>query len=520
MISKEIPVVIGVGDVKNRATGIEDAKEPAQLMVEAIQAAVGDCGVRDLDKLKREIDSIDVVRTWTWPYEDLPGLLADRLGAKPKHKRYTEHGGNQPAKLLDGAARRISRGESRVAVITGGEALASLSAFAAAKELPPPGWTKPSETVDSVFKPTELDLGDNLGAIHGIGAPIHVYPLYENAFRAHRSQTIKENHAESANLYAEFSKIAASHPYAWNYGKPHSAEEIGTVSNKNRMISFPYPLLMNAFNTVNLAACLILTSASYAETLGVPKEKLIYPLGGAGTSDHAHFWHYPAYHYSPAISASLDAGLDVSGCTEADIDIFDFYSCFPIVPKFACWHLDLPITCPGRRRDKPISLLGGLTSFGGAGNNYSMHALTEMVRRLRNGEGRRGLVLANGGLLTYQYAVVLGREARADRGYPAGNPLEGRKVEGGPDLDLGAEGEAVVETYTVDFKRDGSPLRGYIVGRLKSNGKRFLANHGDENTLRQMASGAGEIVGLSGRVRQDSERQGRALFTFDSGSRL
>ena len=52
------------------------------------------------------------------------------------------------------------------------------------------------------------------------------------------------------------------------------------------------------------------------------------------------------------------------------------------------------------------------------------------------------------------------------------------------------------ETYTVEFNRDGSPLRGYVIGRLKSNGKRFLANSGDDDTLREMASGAGEIVGL------------------------
>lgn len=45
------------------------------------------------------------------------------------------------------------------------------------------------------------------------------------------------------------------------------------------------PLLMNAFNTVNLAAACILTSTTFAEELGIPKEKWIYVLGGAGTQD-------------------------------------------------------------------------------------------------------------------------------------------------------------------------------------------------------------------------------------------
>lgn len=118
------PVIIGVADVKNKTL---PHKEPATLMLEAIYEAIDDTGIgRDL--IKTYIDSIDVVRTWTWPYADLPGLLANRLGleARPPWTRYTEtHGGNQPAKLVDEAAGRIARGETGVAIVTGGEALAS-----------------------------------------------------------------------------------------------------------------------------------------------------------------------------------------------------------------------------------------------------------------------------------------------------------------------------------------------------------------------------------------------------------
>jgi hypothetical protein len=45
------------------------------------------------------------------------------------------------------------------------------------------------------------------------------------------------------------------------------------------------PLLMNAFNTVNLSASCVLTSTDYARKLGIPEERWIYPLGGAGTND-------------------------------------------------------------------------------------------------------------------------------------------------------------------------------------------------------------------------------------------
>ncbi|KAJ4343227.1 hypothetical protein N0V87_000449 [Didymella glomerata] len=434
----EVPVIIGVGDVKNR--DVNNAKEPATLMLEAIEIALKDASSKAFSDLKSSIDSIDVVKTWTWPYPDLPGLLSERLGVQDsiKWKHYSEHGGNQPGKLFDEAAKRIATGESKVAVITGGEALASLSACAAAKKLPPPGWTKPSSAVDSVFTPTGRDLGNNLGAINQIGAPIHIYPLYENAFRAHRGQSLKANNEESANLYAEFSAIACTQDYAWSQGQQHDSQTIGTVSARNRMICTPYPLLMNAFNTVNLAGAVILTSVSHAKHLGIAESQWIYPLGGAGTSDASEFWLRPDFHSSPSIERSLRAALDVSETKVADLDLIDIYSCFPIVPKLAATALGLPVV----GGDRPLTL-----------------------------------------------------------------------------LEL-AQGQCVVETYTVEFNRDGTPLCGHIVGRLKRDGKRFLANHGDENTLRQMAEGAGEIVGKSGWVWQDEKMNGRGLFAFDKPARL
>lgn len=119
-----LPIVVGVGDVKNTSERIEDSIEPMQLMLQAVQLAIEDSGA-SAEVLQSNIDSIDIVRTWTWPYSDLPGLLAEKLGVKPRHKHYTGHGGNQPGKVFDDAARRISKGQSKVAVVTGGEALAS-----------------------------------------------------------------------------------------------------------------------------------------------------------------------------------------------------------------------------------------------------------------------------------------------------------------------------------------------------------------------------------------------------------
>jgi hypothetical protein len=48
--------------------------------------------------------------------------------------------------------------------------------------------------------------------------------------------------------------------------------------------------------------------------------------------------------------------------------------------------------------------------------------LTETVRQLRTGRGNFGVVLANGGVMTYQHAVCLSTRPRSSH-YPDKNPL-------------------------------------------------------------------------------------------------
>lgn len=128
--------------------------------------------------------------------------------------------------------------------------------------------------------------------------------MYENAFRANRKQSLHENHVESTELYVNFEEIASKNENSWNYGEsPKGRKIIGTVSKSNRMICSPCkfqsvfellslicsdPLLMNAFNNVNLAAATILTSVELAKEFGILEHKWIYPLGGAGTRDSEH----------------------------------------------------------------------------------------------------------------------------------------------------------------------------------------------------------------------------------------
>jgi len=134
-----------------------------------------------------------------------------------------------------------------------------VDAFKAAKRTPS-GWTKLDPENEASFCLTLPDPAGStylpvmqallfthngfrlagIGALHSIGLPVHIYPLYENGFRAHRGQSIEENNAESARLYAEFAEISKNNEFSWNYNQQApTEEEIGTVTSRNRMICFP-----------------------------------------------------------------------------------------------------------------------------------------------------------------------------------------------------------------------------------------------------------------------------------------
>ncbi|KAJ1548232.1 hypothetical protein HK405_003920 [Cladochytrium tenue] len=486
------PVIVGVGEVRNKHAGLDAAAEPAELMLAAIRQALRDTASASGALV---VDSIAVVQPWTWQYGDLPGLLAARLGAGAvaagARLHMTEHGGNQPGLLCDEAARAIASGQSKAAIIVGGEALASLAAFQKVGKYPPPGWTEPDLSGIRIDLSDKSMLGDGPAGRHGMGLPVHVYPLYENGLRARLGQTYEQNSRDSAEMYAAFDAVACRHEYSWRAGeRPRSAQEIGTVTARNRVICSPYPLLMNAFNTVNLAAACVLTSVEHARELGIPEDKWVYVLGGAGTSDGNEFWLRNNFYSSPAISQSVDAALRVSGLERNEIDCFDFYSCFPIVPKIACQHLGLD----------PVRTL---------------------TRQIRGGKVRNGLVLANGGSLSYQHVVCLSNKPRKAGPYPAQPPLPKlvQQVEA-PEFVESAEGLATIESnrqrgcvqFTVEFSRNGSPESGLIVGRLDKTGQRFLANHGDAATLARLADTSTEMVGVRGWVRHNESDSRNLLF--------
>lgn len=144
-----------------------------------------------------------------------------------------------------------------------------------------------------------------------------------------------------------------------------------------------------------------------------------------------------------------------------------------------------------------------------------------MTRQIRKGSYKTGLVLANGGVVTYQHVLCLSSAPRSDgSAYPGGNaqPVLAEGDATPPPFDEVAQGAATIETATVEFDRGGKPSRALIVGRLDASGHRFLANHGDDRTLRRLCDGKTELVGMRGTVR--TEEGGRNTFVVDEGGKL
>jgi acetyl-CoA C-acetyltransferase len=163
-----------------------------------------------------------------------------------------------------------------------------------------------------------------------------------------------------------------------------------------------------------------------------------------------------------------------------DITYTDLYSCFPISVFNICDGLDLNTDDPGT-----LTVTGGLPYFGGAGNNYSMHAIAQIARKLRGRPETCGFVGANGGMLSkYSAGVYSARPARFKVCNRAA--LQRRiNARAAPEICDQAHGKAFIETYTIVYNR-GIPRTAIVVARLKANNARIMANAETERVLQSM----------------------------------
>jgi acetyl-CoA C-acetyltransferase len=480
------PVIVGVGQAAER---IDDAYYRAMSSVElaaaAARAALDDCGA-DMAKVAAMIDTVAGVRQFEISgvinaplgrSDNYPRSVANRVGADPARAILEVVGGQGPQHLITELAGQIAAGRSEVALIFGSDATSTLRYFAEAENRP-----DFSETVDGPLE----DRGQGLERLvshytvsHGLtSAPIQ-YALLENARRAGTGLGPTEYLRRMGELFAPFSKVAVDNPFA---AAPveREVDELITVTESNRMIAEPYPRLLVARDQVNQGAAALVMSVEAARRLGVPEENWVY-LHGHADMEEQQLLVRPDLGHSPAAVVAVCEALATAGIGIDDVATFDLYSCFPVPVFNICDGMGIAPDDP-----RGLTMTGGLPFFGGAGNNYSMHAVAETVARMRSTPGQFGLVGANGGILS-KYSVGV-YSATPTPWKPDSSAQLQAQVADWPTQSVteNADGPATVETYTV--RRDSGRLTGIIIGRLADN-SRFLSTTEDEELIALLTDG-------------------------------
>lgn len=481
-----IPVLIGVGQVVAHWRG-EDAvpaPSPDGLRLAAARRSLADAG--PADRIANAIDRVIVVRTMLdsipaapQPFgrcENPPGALADDLGIAPARLIYATVGGDQPQALVIEAAEAIFAGDADTVLIAGAEATAAMKV--ATRRRLALDWARPGP-IDFEDRGIGKPLLSAYEIANGLGMPTQTYPAFEHALRARLGLTREAHLALMAELWAGFAEVAATNPYA-QFSQPRTAAFLAMPGPDNYPVADPYLKWHVAQDAVNQGAALIVTSAGKAAELGVDPARWVYLHGYAEAAD-ATPTQRPDLSRSRAIEGVLHHALATAGRSTADIGHFDLYSCFPCAVLLAAEALGLDW------RTTPATVTGGLPFFGGAGNNYSTHAIATMVERLRSDRAGYGLVLANGGFLSKAAAGVYSAQAPAQWRRGSSAAIQ-QAIDDEPAPALLAETtEATVETYTVTYSR-GVASRGYVVARTPVGRILARARSGDHATLAALAA--------------------------------
>jgi acetyl-CoA C-acetyltransferase len=483
------PVLVGVGQVTQRPdpeVPLTQRPEPVELMARALGAAGRDSGGADEGRgLLARAGSLRVIVPLSWRYVN-PGLLvSERLGIAPRELALTAIGGNNPQTVLSRTALQIAGGELDVALVSGAECLYTRHAARRDPDRPVLEWTtQADDTPIPVMLGTDRVPVTDVEAARGLDRPLRVFPLFENALRAAAGETIEEHQRTVSELWARFSSVAATNPFAWS-PRARTAQEVRSTGPSNRMVSFPYPKLMNANDRVDQGAGFILCSVGAARDAGVPRDRWVFPVAGADAHDHWLLSHRQDLRSSPAIRIAGNRLLSVAGAGIDDIAHVDLYSCFPCAVQIAARELGLPLDDPGR----PLTVTGGLGFAGGPGNNYVSHSIASMAQRLRADPGALGLVTGLGWYST-KHAIGLWSTAPPAAGFRHVCPQDA--VDSLPRRTPAPEyeGDATIETYTVVHDRDGAPQLA-ILAVLTGDQHRAWGNISERDDMLGLMEGEG-----------------------------
>lgn len=378
--------IIGVGLTPfSRDSG----RSALELQADAAYQALDDAGLG-----AREVDTV-ITGYATTVNHIMPGnVLAEYLGAKPERAFGMNVGGATGLAMLAEAARLVRSGDARTVLVVGGENRAS-------------GQTRDAAiaTLAQVGHAShEVTLGANIPAYYALLASeyLHRHGLERNALAA---------------LAVQMRAHAAEHPGA-QFRTPITIDDVLAAPP----IAEPLGLLDCCPMSDGAAAVVI--SGTTTGGAGGARGITIAGLGQANDHQHVSEADFSAF----GAGASAGTALAEAGVSVESLDILGIYDSFTIT--LALLLEEIGIVDPGtagRRAAEglfaadgryPLNLHGGLLSYGHSGVAGGMAHLVEMVTQMR-GEAadrqlstrpRRGLLHADGGVLSAHVSVVLDRE--------------------------------------------------------------------------------------------------------------
>ena len=480
-IDPRTPCLIGVGKHTWHPdeVGEQGAPEPLDMWERVARAAADDSsvGAGALEGL----DALDIVYCQTWQYDDAPARLSERLGASPKRQRYSGIGGTTPQVLVQEAAGRILSGDSDLAMVAGGEALATQRAFKKRGERPMYSF-KPDERRPF---PWEAPFNDSEVA-HELQQAWLTFAVFDNARRAHLGIPLAEYRERLGKMMAPMTKVAAANPDAW-FPIERTVDEVIEARPDNRMVGYPYTKYMVSIMDVDMAAAVIIASHERADALGVPQDRRVYLRGWCYATDPVYVAEHDEMWRSPAMAAASAEALRIADVGVDDLAHLDLYSCFASSVNFARDALGIAENDP-----RSLTVTGGLPYHGGAGSDYMTHSIVTMAERLRVDPGSCGMVSGVGMHMTKHVYGVYSTEPGVV--VPPGQAAVQARLDAAPKRTIVErhEGEATVVAYSIVHGRDGEPEWGALVCDL-SDTERAYARLTDDHELRDAETT--ELVG-------------------------
>jgi len=513
MKRRAVPVLVGAAQYTQHKND-RGLLDPLGLMVQAGRQALADTGAGGVKSL---IDTVCVVNSFSRDDDRLPLLLGKALGIKARDNIYYLIGGNTPQLLVNRFSRDIAAGRRSGVLIAGAEAIYAM--YKASRDGLTENWVD-NPTLRQVTAnglPVNFDtllhlgcdrekriLGDGyeepnngVETAYDLFMPQYMYPFFETALRHAAGRSPAEHLDHLGCCYERLSAVAAENPYAWSRQRL-DGKEIAAATSRNRYVVYPYTIRMVANINVDQAAALIMTSEREARLSGIEENRLVYPMGGAEFSNIWHISRRPCLYDSPAITEAVRLSLKQAGLSLSDIDLFDLYSCFPSAVEIARRAVGIPEGDP-----RALSLTGGLSYFGGPGNNYSLHAIAAAVERVRRDRRLTAMITANG-WYNSKHAVGIYGAAPPDNAWEDADYSsiqEAIREAALPEPVEQAEGLLTIEAFSTRYDTEGRPERATVIGTLP-DGRRALAEiQADSTELARLMEI--ELVGKTGAIRYD-----------------